>query len=145
MTFLIRIPSCLRKWLSILPNPRSHAQTCSLCGSSIKQLTDLLLFRPYSVGDQHRQGLRISATSATANPFDDAQHISEYTASEIATLQNRLNKQLGPEYLSTRQGPGGQRVHYISADKCINLANEVFGFNGWSSSIQNVQVDFVSQ
>lgn len=86
-----------------------------------------------------------TSASATANPFDDAQRISEYTASEIATLQNRLNKQLGPEYLSTRQGPGGQRVHYISADKCINLANEVFGFNGWSSSIQNVQVDFVSQ
>lgn len=32
----------------------------------------------------------------------------------------------------------------MSADKCINLANEVFGFNGWSSGIQNVQVDFVS-
>lgn len=36
-------------------------------------------------------------------------------------------------------------MHYISADKCINLANEVFGFNGWSSSIQNIQVDFVSR
>lgn len=27
----------------------------------------------------------------------------------------------------------------------INLANEVFGFNGWSSSIQNVQIDFVDE
>jgi DNA repair and recombination protein RAD52 len=25
------------------------------------------------------------------------------------------------------------------------LANEVFGFNGWSSSIQNIQVDFVDE
>jgi len=26
----------------------------------------------------------------------------------------------------------------------INLANEVFGFNGWSSSITSLKTDFVS-
>ena len=26
----------------------------------------------------------------------------------------------------------------------INLANEVFGFNGWSTAIQQLSVDFVS-
>jgi len=36
-------------------------------------------------------------------------------------------------------------VHYIAAEKCIALANDVFGFNGWSSSIQNIQVDFVDE
>ena len=72
-------------------------------------------------------------------------HISEYTAQEIATLSSRLEKQLGPEYISSRPGAGGGKVHYLSADKCINLANEVFGFNGWSSAIQNVQIDFVSE
>ncbi len=71
--------------------------------------------------------------------------MSEYTAQEIATLQSRLEKQLGPEYLSARAGPSGQKVHYIAAEKCIALANEVFGFNGWSSSIQNIQVDFVDE
>jgi DNA repair and recombination protein RAD52 len=69
--------------------------------------------------------------------------MSEYTAQEIATLQSRLDKQLGPEYISSRPGASGQKVHYIAAEKCINLANEVFGFNGWSSSIQNIQIDFV--
>lgn len=82
---------------------------------------------------------------ATINPYDDAApRISAYTASEIATLQSRLDRQLGPEYISTRQGPGGGKLHYLAAEKAINLANEVFGFNGWSSSIQQVQVDFVS-
>ncbi|KAI1429125.1 hypothetical protein F5Y12DRAFT_782120 [Xylaria sp. FL1777] len=81
-----------------------------------------------------------------ANPFEEAKpRISEFTASEIATLQVRLEKQLGPEYLSARSGPSGQKVHYIAAEKCIALANEVFGFNGWSSSIQNIQVDFVDE
>lgn len=80
----------------------------------------------------------------SGNPFEEPQRrMSEYTAKEIATLQARLDKKLGPEYISSRPGAAGQRVHYLSADKCINLANEVFGFNGWSSSIQNVQIDFV--
>lgn len=36
-------------------------------------------------------------------------------------------------------------MHYITAEKCIALANEVFGFNGWSSSIQNIQIDFCDE
>lgn len=79
------------------------------------------------------------------NPFlEEAPRIREYTAQEIATLQSRLDKQLGPEYISTRPGAGGSKVHYLAAEKVINLANEIFGFNGWSSSIQQVQVDYVS-
>ncbi|KAL8833684.1 MAG: hypothetical protein Q9170_004129 [Blastenia crenularia] len=91
------------------------------------------------VGDQHK-------ANTTGNPFEEARlHVSEYTAQEIATLSSRLEKQLGPEYISTRPGASGQRVPYLAADKCINLANEVFGFNGWSSGIQQIQIDFVDE
>ncbi|CAK4034529.1 DNA repair and recombination radC [Lecanosticta acicola] len=91
-------------------------------------------------GDQHRD------TPASVNPFlEHKPHINEFTAQEVATLQSRLDKQLGPEYISTRPGNGGGKVHYLAAEKVINLANEVFGFNGWSSSIQNVQIDFVDE
>ncbi|OQD85295.1 hypothetical protein PENANT_c010G10159 [Penicillium antarcticum] len=87
-----------------------------------------------------------TAGAATANPFEEPQRrINEYTAQEIATLQSRLDKKLGPEYISARPGAAGQKVHYLAADKCINLANEVFGFNGWSSSIQTIQIDFVEE
>ena len=80
----------------------------------------------------------------TTNPFEEVKpHMSEYTAQEIATIQSRLEKQLGPEYISSRVGPSGSKVHYLAAEKCIGLANEVFGFNGWSSSIRDVTVDFV--
>ncbi|KAJ5763873.1 Rad52/22 double-strand break repair protein [Penicillium manginii] len=103
-----------------------------------------------SVGDQHRGGPASvgmpNAPSTTANPFDEPQRrMSEYTAQDIATLQARLDKKLGPEYISNRPGAGGQKVHYLSADKCINLANEVFGFNGWSSSIQKIDIDFIDE
>ncbi|OAP59052.1 hypothetical protein AYL99_06350 [Fonsecaea erecta] len=94
-----------------------------------------------AVGDQHKPN-----GSTTANPFEEQPpRIAEYTAQEIATLQSRLDKQLGPEYISSRAGPGGSKVHYLAADKAISLANEVFGFNGWSSSIQNIQIDFVDE
>ncbi|PWY86225.1 RAD52 DNA repair protein [Aspergillus heteromorphus CBS 117.55] len=104
-----------------------------------------------AVGDQHRGSpatimMQTSAAAMSANPFDEPQkRISSFTAQEIATLQARLDKKLGPEYISSRPGAAGQRVHYLPADKCINLANEVFGFNGWSSSIQNITVDFVEE
>lgn len=80
------------------------------------------------------------------NPFEEKQpRVAEWSAKEIATIAARLDKQLGPEYISSRAGPGGSRVHYLTAEKCITLANEVFGFNGWSSSIQNIQVDFADE
>ncbi|KAI5303553.1 DNA repair protein rad52 [Ascosphaera atra] len=80
------------------------------------------------------------------NPFAPIeQRINPWTAQEIVALQRRLSTRLGPEYLSTRPGPGGQKVCYLTGPTVINLANEVFGFNGWSSAIQNVVVDEVTQ
>ncbi|MCJ1350943.1 MAG: DNA repair protein rad52 [Icmadophila ericetorum] len=91
-------------------------------------------------GEQHRE------STAVTNPFEEIKpRISEYTAEQIAILQGRLSKQLGPEYISTRPGPGGSRVHYIEAHNCINLANEIFGFNGWSSEVRNVVIDYVEE
>ncbi|KAJ5875622.1 DNA repair and recombination protein radC [Penicillium subrubescens] len=104
-----------------------------------------------AVGDQHRGGpaaIRMpnGPGPVLTNPFEEPERrMSEYTAMQIATLQARLDRKLGPEYISSRPGGGGQKVHYLSADKCINLANEVFGFNGWSSSIQRVDIDFVDE
>src|ERR1700761_635662 len=93
------------------------------------------------VGDQRK-----SNGPAADNPFEEVKpHPSPYIASEIATLQARLDKQLGPEFISSRPGAAGGKVHYLAGEKVINLANEVFGFNGWSSAIQNIQIDFVDE
>ncbi|XP_042608688.1 DNA repair protein RAD52 homolog isoform X2 [Cyprinus carpio] len=66
-----------------------------------------------------------------------------YTAEEYQAVQNALQKKLGPEYISTRQAGGGQKVCYIEGHKVISLANEMFGYNGWSHSISQQNVDFV--
>ena len=72
--------------------------------------------------------------------------MSEEAARRIATLQVKLDQKLGPEYISQRQGPrGGPKLTYAEGWKIINLANEVFGFNGWSSSLVNVTTDFVDR
>lgn len=98
------------------------------------QSRPLTFVRP---GDQH---------ASWANPFEESKpRVAEWAAKEIATIASKLDKQLGPEYISSRAGPGGAQVHYLSAEKCIGLANEVFGFNGWSSSIQNIMVDFADE
>ncbi|KAJ4351022.1 DNA repair protein rad52 [Ascochyta clinopodiicola] len=88
-------------------------------------------------GDQYSGG-------DVRNPFEE-RVVPNFTAQEIATLQNRLNKQLGPEYISQRPGNGGGRVAYLEGNKAIALANEVFGFNGWSSSLGQVQIDYVDE
>ncbi|KAF2690754.1 hypothetical protein K458DRAFT_398746 [Lentithecium fluviatile CBS 122367] len=87
-------------------------------------------------GDQYNGNVK--------NPFKE-RVVNGFTATEIATLQSRLNKQLGPEYISQRPGNGGGRVAYLEGNKAIALANEVFGFNGWSSSLGQVQIDYVDE
>ncbi|KAL6706111.1 DNA repair protein rad52 [Coniothyrium glycines] len=88
-------------------------------------------------GDQYHGG-------NVKNPFEE-RVVNGFTATEIATLQSRLNKQLGPEYISQRPGNGGGKVAYLEGNKAIALANEVFGFNGWSSSLGQVQIDYVDE
>uniref|UniRef100_A0A3P9LKG3 DNA repair protein RAD52 homolog n=1 Tax=Oryzias latipes TaxID=8090 RepID=A0A3P9LKG3_ORYLA len=66
-----------------------------------------------------------------------------YTAEEYQAVHNALRQKLGPEYISTRMAGGGQKVCYIEGHRVIGLANEMFGYNGWSHSISQQNVDFV--
>ncbi|KAJ3220965.1 Cilia- and flagella-associated protein 47 [Clydaea vesicula] len=68
-----------------------------------------------------------------------------FSEEEYKQIAGTLKRSLGPEYISTRSGPGGTKVSYLEGWKSTHLANEalsVFGFNGWSSQILNFQVDF---
>ncbi|KAI9486043.1 MAG: hypothetical protein EXX96DRAFT_613881 [Benjaminiella poitrasii] len=65
-----------------------------------------------------------------------------YTNEEHLEITNKLKRSLGPEWLAQRGGPNG-RLTYIEGHTAINLANEIFGFNGWTSEIKETVVDFV--
>ncbi|KAL7982258.1 hypothetical protein Chor_009856 [Crotalus horridus] len=66
-----------------------------------------------------------------------------YTADEYQAVQAALRQRLGPEYISSRQAGGGQKVCYIEGHRVISLANEMFGYNGWAHSVTQQNVDFV--
>jgi len=53
-----------------------------------------------------------------------------------------LHQRLGPNFISKRPAGGGP-VAYLEGWKAISLANEIFGFNGWSHSVTQQTIDFV--
>lgn len=78
------------------------------------------------------------ATDQARRPFQPVPYQDE----ERNKIQGLLNKVLGPEYVSSRPGGGGVKVSYIEGWRALNLANEVFGFNGWNSELISTQVDY---
>ena len=46
-------------------------------------------------------------------------------------------------FCSKRPAGGGQNVVYLEGWRAISLANEIFGFNGWSHSVSQQTIDFV--
>ncbi len=69
--------------------------------------------------------------------------LTSFTESEQAAIESALSRRLGPGFLSSRPAAGGQRVVYLEGWKSVSLANAIFGFNGWSHSVTNSNIDFV--
>lgn len=63
---------------------------------------------------------------------------------EAKRISTNLSKKLGPEFISYRTGFNMSKVAYIEGWTAISLANQIFGFNGWSSEIKNTSVDYES-
>ena len=78
------------------------------------------------------------ALAAGTGATDAFTGLPSETADRIQRMQHLLQKKLGPEYLSTRQGGGGTKLTYIEGWRVINLANEIFGFNGQSSLVLEI-------
>lgn len=76
-----------------------------------------------------------------APPASKAQ---SWTAAQEHAIGARLTQNLGPEFISHRQSGGG-RVGYVEGWRAINLANDTFGFNGWSSEIREMVVDYCDE
>lgn len=58
------------------------------------------------------------------------------------SIQKNLNKKLGPELITNRQGFSSAKLFYVEGWLAISLANKIFGFNGWSSKIVSLSVDY---
>lgn len=62
--------------------------------------------------------------------------------SERERMASRLEKSLGPEYLSVRMGCGNTRLTYVEGWLIISLANQIFGFDGWSSRMKGFAQEY---
>ena len=69
----------------------------------------------------------------------------DYSRDEVTNIQEKLSRQLGPEFISKRKGPGFSSVQYLEGWKAINLANEIFGFDGWSTEVKEFKVDYIDE
>ncbi|TBU07598.1 DNA repair and recombination protein Rad52, partial [Hamiltosporidium magnivora] len=68
---------------------------------------------------------------------------SSISLSRRNKISKELEKRLGPEFISYRPGFGGSKVAYIEGWTAIALANKIFGYDGWSSEIKNMNIDYM--
>lgn len=69
---------------------------------------------------------------------------SSYSDDSEST-QQILNKSLGPEYLNIRPGWGGTSIVYMEGWAAIDLANRIFGYDGWSSTISKLKQEYLQE
>ncbi|KAJ3107673.1 Cell death protease [Physocladia obscura] len=86
----------------------------------------------------HLRSAQPQIASAQTPPFGQR----NFAGSERAHIAATLRKAVGPEFLAQRAGPGGSKLVYIPGNRVISLANDVFGFDGWSHSILGSEIDF---
>lgn len=70
--------------------------------------------------------------------------IREFTPSEESSIRVKLEAPIPAEGIAYRSSGGGQ-VAYIEGWRAFNYANDIFGFNGWSSEILNFTTDFMDE
>ena len=68
---------------------------------------------------------------------------SQYSSEEQEAIQKALHARLGPNFISKRPVGGGSHAAYLEGHRAVSLANEIFGFNGWSHSVTQQSIDFV--
>ncbi|ELP91408.1 DNA repair and recombination protein RAD52, putative [Entamoeba invadens IP1] len=58
-------------------------------------------------------------------------------------IQQILEQKVPVNYVSVRPGPSNMKLTYLESWRVVELSNALFGFDGWSSCITNLNVDYV--
>lgn len=66
----------------------------------------------------------------------------QFSSSESEDIQANLTRPLDVDNVQFRSNGTGGNVAYLEGWRAINLANEIFGFNGWSSEILQIKTEF---
>lgn len=66
-----------------------------------------------------------------------------YKEEEQQRIQARLD--IGLDKSDLKILPGKGRPPYVEGWRVIDIANDIFGFNGWNSEIRSLEVDFIDE
>ncbi|KAL0227012.1 hypothetical protein P9112_014336 [Eukaryota sp. TZLM1-RC] len=61
------------------------------------------------------------------------------------SVSSALAENLTATDLSKRPGPGGSTLTYLEGWKVVRKANEIFGFDGWTTEVRNIEVDYIDE
>jgi len=67
---------------------------------------------------------------------------TQFTEEETIYIKDQLNTKIELDHVSFRQSATGP-LSYAEGWRVLNLANNIFGFNGWSSQILSFTTDFI--
>mmetsp|Transcript_32587 Transcript_32587/g.52949 ORF Transcript_32587/g.52949 Transcript_32587/m.52949 type:complete len:513 (-) Transcript_32587:230-1768(-) len=69
----------------------------------------------------------------------------QFTDNERLRIHTLLARRLAREECSSRAGPGGSKLTYLASNKAISLANHIFAFDGWASTVVEHKTDYVDR
>lgn len=72
----------------------------------------------------------------------DDQEASIMETSRREAVGEQLSSLLGPEFVSTRSGPGNKSVPYIAGYNVFRIANRIFGYDGFNTKVVEVRTIF---
>ena len=61
---------------------------------------------------------------------------------EMLHIEKALHQGLDMEDVAKRRGPGGTTLTYIEGWKAFEMANDIFGVDGWSCQIKSLSLDY---
>jgi|TARA_B110000208_G_scaffold21799_1_gene27576 DNA repair and recombination protein RAD52 len=69
----------------------------------------------------------------------------DFDESDSKRIAGELAENLGRDHLASRRGAGGMKLTYVEGWRVIDIANKVFGFNGWSCSLLQCVTEFCEE
>ena len=68
-----------------------------------------------------------------------------WSKDEMTKIENALHQGLDMEDVAKRRGPGGTTLTYIEGWKAFEMANSIFGVDGWSCQIKSLSLDYAPE
>ncbi|KAG5186712.1 Rad52/22 double-strand break repair protein [Tribonema minus] len=72
----------------------------------------------------------------------DTGSVEPASANAELRVRERLQQTLNKDQVAQRAGPGGTKLVYFPIEKAVEVANEIIGYNGWSSTVVHMDKDY---